>query len=495
MVHFDYIVVGGGSAGSIVAARLAENPKHTVLLLEAGASDVNDPRALLMSRLEDQDETYDWGYEAQTVAGSNQAIAYARAKMLGGCANHNDCAFFAPPASDLARWQHLGAKGWGPDAMRIALARVVAKIKIESSPKGNKLSRAFVDAAIELGLPEKNFRETIKQGTGWFPLNAMGDNRQSSSVAYLHPVIGRVKNLHVKTSALANKILFDGRKAIAVESTAGTFHARREIILCAGSINTPQLLMLSGLGPAAHLQSHGISVLHDMQGVGQNLVDHVAANIAFRLNQKVPSWQRTPCEATALLQVDDGAEAPDVLFHFILRLREKYVGRNQFGSVEHGVKFSPNVARPKSRGSVALSGRGIHNRPVIKLNYLSDADGHDQRILLAGLRFARKLAATSALAPWLADEVAPGIFAQSDEDMIVYMRDTCETVYHPAGTCRMGDLSDRMVVVSPDLKVRGMEGLRIADASVFPDMVTVNINNTVMMVAEQASMLISNDQP
>jgi choline dehydrogenase-like flavoprotein len=220
-------------------------------------------------------------------------------------------------------------------------------------------------------------------------------------------------------------------------------------------------------------------------------VDHVAANIAYRLKAPPPPWQRTPCEATALLQVDKDADAPDVLFHFILRLREKYVGRGQFAGIDHGVKISPNVARPRSRGSLLLSGPSIHDKPIINLNYLSDAEGYDMRILRAGLRFARHLAASPALAPWLDGEVAPGAFLQSDDDMNAYIKDTCETVYHPAGTCRMGDTGDRSTVVGPDLKVKGIEALRIADASVFPDMVTVNINNTVMMVAEKAVELVA----
>ena len=495
MDEFDYIIVGGGAAaGAIVATRLSENPKATVLLLEAGPSDVGDPRALQLSKLEEQGDDYDWGYDAATVPDGKHRISYAHAKMLGGCANHNDCAFLAPPPSDLARWERLGAKGWGQDGTRDALARVAAKIAIEQTPPGNTLSRAFIDAAIALGLPERNFREAVKPGTGWFPLNTSGDLRQSSSVAYLHPVMGQRKNLLVVTDALVSKILFDQRKAIAVETTTGTFHARNEIILCAGSINTPQLLMLSGIGPAAQLKQHGIHVQHDTPGVGQNLVDHVAANIALRLKTEMPPWQRTPCESTVLLQVEEDAETPDVLFHFIVRLREKYIGSNQFGGIEHGVKMSPNVARPKSRGSVMLSGNSINHKPIITLNYLSDTDGYDRRILLAGLRFARKLATASAFAPWLAEEIAPGVHIHSDHDMIAYMRDTCETVYHPSGTCRMGDPTDANVVVSPDLKVKGVDGLRIADASVFPDMVTVNINNTVMMVAEKASELISRQQ-
>ncbi|MCA0432733.1 MAG: GMC family oxidoreductase N-terminal domain-containing protein [Proteobacteria bacterium] len=487
---FDYIVVGGGAAGCIVAARLAESGRSTVLLVEAGRSDVGDGKALQMSRLEEQDASYDWGYAAETVAGSGNRIAYARARMLGGCANHNDCAFIAPHPSDLSRWQALGAKGWGPDGMRAALARVEQRIGIEPSPPGNALSRAFIDAGLELGLPERNFREGAAAGTGWFPLNAKGDFRQSSSVAYVHPLIGSQDKIRVLTECLVTGLTFDGNSVTGIETARGSFSARREVILCAGSINTPQLMMLSGLGPAEQLRRLGIGVRADMPGVGNNLVDHVSANIAFELKAPPPSWERTPCESTLLLQVDADAPAPDVLFHFILRLREKYVGRTQFAGVEHGVKFSPNVARPKSKGHLTLSSSDPHDLPKISLNYLSDPEGYDRRILLAGLRFARRLAATAALAPWLEREVAPGTGVQSDDDLFAYVRETCETVYHPSGTCRMGDAADPLSVVTPDLKVKGIAGLRVADASVFPDMVTVNINNTVMMVAEQAALLI-----
>jgi choline oxidase len=486
----DYLIIGGGSSGCVVAARLAEWTGAKIILLEAGRVDEGDPASLHMSKLEQQDETYDWGYTARTTRGGGE-IAYARAKMLGGCANHNDCAFMAPPASDLDRWETLGAKGWNARTLTAALARVEERTNIEASPPGNVLSRAFIDGARELGLPERNFREGVATGTGWFPLNARGDLRHSSSVTYLHPLAKLPANLLVMTGVLARRLIFEGRKAVGAETSAGRFRAAREVILCGGSINTPQLMMLSGLGPAEHLKSLGISVQHDLPGVGQNLVDHVAANVAFELKQPTPAWERTPCESTVLLQVDKDAPAPDVLFHFVMRLREKYVGLSQFGGVEHGVKLSPNVARPKSRGSLKLKSASPDDHPVIDLNYFSDVESYDRRVLLAGLRWARKLATTSALSPWLGREVAPGVNFESDDELFSYVKQTCETVYHPCATCRMGAADDRSSVVTPDLRVNGIHGLRVADASVFPDMVTVNINNTVMIVAEQAAAMIA----
>lgn len=486
--QFDYLVIGGGAAGCIVARRLAERlPSASVALLEAGKSDEHDPAAIYLSHLDQQDGSYDWGYQANTTRDSTQAMAYARAKMLGGCANHNDCAFIAPLATDLDRWQALGAEGWNSQALAPALKRVEESLHIQASPEGNALSRAFIDANRELGLPERNFRQTVDVGTGWFPLNAKGDLRQSSSIAYLHPLDQLPKNLQVFTEVMATHLLFDNKRVVGVSSNRGEFKSRIETILCAGSINTPHLLMLSGIGPAAQLQSFDIPVVQNSPGVGQNLIDHVAANICYELKSAPPPWALTPCEATALIKIDAEAIAPDVLFHFVLRLREKYVGADQYAGIEHGIKLSPNVARPKSRGFIELVSADPFVAPNIDLNYFSDPQGYDRRILTGGLRFARHLVKTNPLSNYLKSEIQPGLDIESGDDFFDYIKQNCETVYHPCGTCAIGS------VISADLKVTGVQGLRIADASVFPDMVTVNICNTVMMVAEQAADLIVRD--
>lgn len=262
------------------------------------------------------------------------------------------------------------------------------------------------------------------------------------------------------------------------------------MILCAGSINTPQLLLLSGIGDGKDLQRLGIPVTLDLPGVGKNLLDHVAANIACELHQASPAWALTPCESTALIKIDADAPAPDVLFHYVLMLRDKYTDDDSFSAVEHGLKLSPNVARPRSRGSLRLASPDIGIAPVIDLNYFSDREGYDQRILIAGLRYARELAATSTLAPWIKSEILPGPAVESDDEWLDYVRASCETVYHPSGSCKMGAANDTLAVVTPDLKVRGIDGMRVADASVFPSMVTVNICNTVMMIAERAAEFI-----
>jgi choline dehydrogenase-like flavoprotein len=483
-------VVGGGAAGCIVARRLADRLTCRITLLEAGPTDEGDPLATHLSRLDDQDDSYDWGYSALPVRGGRHAISYARAKMLGGCANHNDCAFIAPFPSDLERWVELGAAGWGPREMAPFLRRIEASLHIESSPPGNALSRAFLDAAGTLGLEERNFRNNPGAGCGWFPLNARGDLRQSSSIAYLHPLDDLPDNLRVITGINAHRLILEHGVASGVATDRGVIRARREIILCAGSINTPKLLMLSGIGPAGHLQELGIPVVRDLPGVGRNLLDHVAANVACELKQPCPPWERTPCEATAMIQLDPEAPAPEILYHFVLTLREKYQDNEFFGDFSHGVKISPNVARPRSRGSLRLAGNDPHLPPVIDLNYLSDPEGHDRRVLLGGLRFARELAATEPLGQWIQREIHPGPEAVRDEDILASAMESCETVYHPSGTCRMGSADSDTSVVTPDLKVLGMDHLRVADASVFPDMVTVNICNTVMMVAEKAADLV-----
>ena len=490
---WDYIVVGGGSAGCIVAARLAEMTEANILLLEAGRSDEADPLALQMSRLDDQDSSYDWGYVAAPVQGKAGRIKYARAIMLGGCANHNDCAFLPPPMSDLDRWASMGASGWDAASMQPALAAIEGRLNVESAPQGTSLSRAFIDAGLVLGLPFREYRSTIGPGAGWFPLNATGDLRQSSSVGYLHPLDDAPSNLDVRTNIKVTRVLMEHGRAVGVETPGGSLACCGEVILCAGSINTPHLLMLSGIGPAQHLKSHGIAVHADVPGVGRNLVDHVAANIVYELHKAPPQWLRTPCEAVITMQVDDTAGAPDLLFHFIPQLREKYLGEVRFGGARHGFKISPNVTRPKSRGWIELASADPDDKPLINLNYLSDPEGYDLKTLVHGLRQARRLGQSSALSHWAKRELAPGPDVISDDDLADYARDNCETVYHPAGTCRMGDESEADTVVLPDLKVKGVAGLRVVDASVFPDMITVNINNTVMMIGEHGAQLIAKD--
>lgn len=486
----DYLIVGGGSAGCILARRLAETGSDQVLLLEAGPSDEGDPVATELARLDEQDDSYDWGYLAQPTAASRHAIRYDRARMLGGCGNHNDCAFLLPPASDFETWVTLGASGWDAAALASAQRRLEQRVNIEASPVGNSIGRAFIDACTACGLPEINYRETINAGTGWFPLNADGPLRQSASIAYLHPLDRLPANLQVLTGTLATALVIEAGRVTGVDTDRGRITVRREVILCAGAINTPQLLMLSGIGPGEELQGAGIPPVVDLPGVGRNLLDHVAGNIACEMPAPPPAWARTPCEAVATIRVDPDAPAPDVLYHFIPTLRDKYSGIDHFDGVEHGLKISPNVARPKSRGRLSLSGNSIHDAPKIDLDYFSDPEGYDLRILVAGLRFARRLAAVPCLAQYISREILPGPQADSDAELADYLRDTCETVYHPSGTCRIGKPDDPLAVVTPDLRVRGIDGLRIADAAVFPSMVTVNINNTVMLVAERAAELI-----
>lgn len=480
--HCDYLVIGGGSAGCIVARRLAEKTKGRIILLEAGKADEGDPAATDLFRLDEQTADYDWGFLASTMAGLPPELKYARAKLLGGCANHNDCAFIRPPDSDFEEWERLGATGWNGAAMAPYFDKVMDTITVEPAPC-HRLSRAFMDAGRELGLEEVDFRKDVRQGTGLFPLNARGRLRQSSSVAYLHPLSALPKHLDVWTDTMAERLVFDGRKAIGAETSRGTIHARRGVVLAAGAVQTPQLLMVSGLGPGAHLCGHGIDVIADLPAVGRHLRDHVAAAVVWETREPVTPWQVCPFEATMMLKLDDDAPAPDILFHFGLRVREKYADGPRFGTLGPAVKASPNVTRARSEGSVSLSGPTMRDRPVIDLNYLSD--DYDRRLLLKALRFARRLGETDALRALCKAEIHPGPQVQTDDEWMSYVRRVCETVYHACGTAAIGR------VVTPDLKVKGTDNLFICDASVHPALITVNINSAVMMVAEKAADVIA----
>ncbi|MFO1169444.1 MAG: GMC family oxidoreductase [Hyphomicrobiaceae bacterium] len=485
----DFVIVGGGSAGAIIARRLAERTSGRIVLIEAGPSDEHDPTALYLSKLDEQ-QGLDWGFKATTCPGAPAQLKYLRARMLGGCGNHNDCAYLIPPDHDFEQWEQAGAKGWGPDGVSPYFRRIDERVNIYRFEDINPICKTFVAAGRELGYPERDFRAGVADGIGYFPLNSVGDLRHSSSVAYLHPVASLPKHLEVWTGTMAEKIVIENGRAVGVVTSRGTISARREVILTAGSLQTPQLLMVSGIGPAAELHRHGIGVVRDLPGVGNHLLDHVAAPVIWQIDRPVGPWQITHLQTTMLISIDKAAPAPDVLFHFGLRIREKYDAVPIYADVENGVRASPNVARARSTGRVTLASADIQDAPVIDLNYFSDPEGYDLRILREALKFSRRFATTKAFGSMVVKELAPGPDVLSDADLEAYMRQTCETVYHPSGTAVMGDPSRKETVVGPDLRVKGVDGLRVCDASVFPTMVTVNINNTVMMIAEKAADLI-----
>jgi choline dehydrogenase-like flavoprotein len=478
----DFLVIGGGSSGCIVAKRLAERTGGRIILLEAGKSDQGDPAATDLLRLDQQTPDYDWGFTASTLAGAPPELSYARAKLLGGCANHNDCAFLRPPDSDFDEWERRGATGWNAAAMAPCFDRIMQTVTVENAPR-HPLSQAFIDAGVELGLEEVDFRKGARTGVGVFPLNARGRLRQSSSVAYLHPLEALPGHLEVWTETFCTRIIFEKLKAAGAQTSRGEIFANRAVILTCGAIQTPQLMMVSGLGPAADLKKLGIDVIADLPDLGRHLQDHVAAPVVWETRAPVAPWTICPFEATMMLTLEAGAPAPDILFHFGLCVREKYGQHPRLAVDGPAVKASPNVTRARSEGRITLAGPAMHDKPVIDLNYF--ADTRDLSLLLRAMRFTRRIGETRAMRAVCKAEVRPGKDVQSDEEWIAYIRHVCETVYHPCGTAMIGK------VVTPDLRVKGIANLFVADASVFPTVPTVNINCAVMMAAEKAADLIS----
>ena len=483
--HCDYLIIGGGSSGAVVARRLAERTTGRIILIEAGRTDEGDPAAVDLKRLDEQTPDYDWGFRAATLAGAPPLLNYARARLLGGCANHNDCAFIRPPDSDFDEWERLGATGWNGAAMAPYWTRITDTITIETAPC-HPASRRFIEAGLELGLEEVDFGREVRQGVGLFPLNAKGRVRQSSSVAYLHPIAALPKHLEVWTECMASRIILEDGRAVGAETSRGDIRAARAVVLACGAIQTPQLMMVSGLGPGAELRAHGIAVRLDLPHLGRHLRDHVAAPVVWETHEPVSGWEICPFEATMMLQLEKDAPAPDILFHFGLRVREKYADRARLATRGPAVKASPNVTRARSEGEIRLSGPAMTDKPLIDLNYFSDPS--DLELLVEALKLTRRLGQTRAMQALCREEIHPGPAVQTDADWRDYIRSVCETVYHPCCTAAIGR------VVTPDLKVMGMDGLFIADASVFASLITVNINSAVMMTAEKAADCILSDQ-
>ncbi|WP_315747794.1 MULTISPECIES: choline dehydrogenase [unclassified Bradyrhizobium] len=528
-LEFDYVVVGAGSAGCVLANRLSADGKHKVLLLEAGPKDTNIwiHVPLGYGKLF-KDKTVNWMYQTEPEPGlDGRSVFQPRGKVLGGSSSINGLLYVRGQHEDYNRWRQRGNVGWGYDDVLPYFKRaenqqrgaddyhaVSGPLPVSDWRHDDPLSEAFVKAAVEAGLPyNPDFNGATQEGAGFFQTTTLRGRRASSAFCYLRPAKRRA-NLHIETDALAQRIVFEGRRARAVEfrqhGRVRTARARREILVASGAYNSPQLLQLSGVGPAELLKRHGIDIVLDAPGVGNDLQDHMQVRIVMRCSQRITlndivhhplrrvlagahyvAFRKGPLTiaagtAGAFFKTDPRLASPDIQIHFIPFSTDK------MGEQLHtysGFTASVCQLRPESRGSLKIRSADPAAPPEIRINYL--ASETDRRANVDGLRILRKILAAPALQPYVTDEAYPGSKVIADEDILAYCRQTGSTIYHPTSTCRMGN--DALAVVDERLRVRGIEGLRVVDASIMPDLVSGNTNAPVIMIAEKASDMILQD--
>ncbi|MEU2736700.1 GMC oxidoreductase [Streptomyces sp. NPDC007095] len=498
---YDYVVIGGGTAGSVIASRLTENADVTVAVIEGGPSDVGREDVLTLRRwMGLLGGELDYDYPTTVQPRGNSHIRHSRARVLGGCSSHNTLIAFKPLPSDWDEWETAGAKGWGAVPMEAYFARLLNNIVPVDEKDRNAIARDFVEAAQgALGVPrvEGFNKKPFTEGTGFFDLAYHPENnkRSSASVAYLHPVMDERPNLTLLLETWAYRLELEGTRATGVrvrakDGTESLVRARREVLLCAGAVDSPRLLLHSGIGPAHDLAELGIPVAHDLPGVGENLLDHPESVIVWETNGPIPENSAMDSDAGLFVRRDPEQAGPDLMFHFYQIPFTDNPERLGYERPAHGVSMTPNIPKPRSRGRLYLTSADPSVKPALDFRYFTDEDDYDGRTLVDGIRIARRIARTEPLAGWLKREVCPGPEVTDDEELSAYARQVAHTVYHPAGTCRMGATDDQLAVVDPELRVRGLDGLRIADASVFPTMPAVNPMIGVLMVGEKCAELI-----
>jgi choline oxidase len=495
---YDYIIVGAGTAGSVVAARLAENPATTVCLIEAGPTDDGNWEVLSVKNWPNLLGTaldYDYRIEEQTRG--NSLIRHSRGRVLGGCSSHNSCIAFRTPQYDMDTWLHLGCEGWGASETHPYFERVFEQVSLEKTPTINPLSLAFLEAAQQAGfaLLTFNIDGELREGVGVFQLNARNGLRQSSAQAYIHPMLPSAHNLTLLTNTVANKIMLDEHNvAYAVETDTAIIKASREIVLCCGTFDTPKLLLLSGIGPRHHLDEMGIPLKVELAGVGEHLLDHPEGVLIWEANQPVSDETTQYWEVGLFSKIFPASPAPDVMFHFGLVPFDWNTAPLGYPTARYGFSMTPNVPQAKSEGIVSLRSPDPKDAPRIDFRYFTDPEGYDEAVLLAGMKLARSIANQPALQRWIKRELAPGSQVQDEQELSEYARRTANTVYHPAGTCRMGASDQPLTVVDPELHVKGVHRLRVADASIFPTMISVNPCITCMMIGEKCADLLKRAQ-
>ncbi|MCA6215565.1 choline dehydrogenase [Ideonella sp. B7] len=527
---FDYVIVGGGSAGCVVANRLSANPAVKVCLIEAGPDDRQFPTNQLVNTPAGTmglmaNPRYDWMY---TLRGGQEVarrdIFCPRGKVLGGSSAINGTIYIRGNPRDYDQWARLGNTGWGYDQVlplfkrhenRLAGGNAFhgtgGELNVTNlrSPQG--VSKAFVEAALEAGYPANgDFNGTTQEGFGFFEVNQTRGERMSSARAFLHPVAHR-PNLTLLTGTATQRVVLQGRRATGVEVLVDgrrqLIEARREVVLSAGAIGSPQLLMLSGIGPAEHLRSHGIAVMHDLPGVGENFQDHqdvlviaksqrhdlfgwslaalpwmAASPFQFYLARRGP-WTSNTVEAGGFLKSNPTLQDPDLQ----LIIRPLLANQPQRKiPVGHGFSVHISLLRPASRGAVRLASASAADKPDLRPNFLSERV--DLERLMYGVRAVRKIIRTPAMAGYFAEELWPGAAADSDAEIEQFVREHVATTFHPAGTCKMG--VDERAVVDPQLRVHGIEGLRVADASIMPTIISGNTNAPTIMIGEKCAQMM-----
>lgn len=499
MDSYDFVIVGAGTAGCVLAARLSEDPDVSVLLLEAGAAQAPAGAEIPPAWPALLQSPANWGDVALGQTAAERPVLVARGRVLGGSSAINAMVFVRGHRSSYDRWAKEGAQGWGFDDMLPFLRRTETAKGRDPALRGmdgplvvgpatspNPVTAACLDAAEELGYRRADdISGGLEEGFGWTDLTIVTGRRQSALAAYLAPAMRR-GNLSVVTEALTHRLLIEGRRCVGVEYSVGgellRAGASGEVVVTAGAIGSPKLLMLSGIGPASALRPHGIEVVAELAGVGENLHDHPHAFIVYRSARPVPAAANNHGEALGLLRSDPGLDYPDLQILFV----DIPLIPPSDGGPESGYTIAPALMEPFSRGTVRLASDSPDAAPVVDPRYLSDQ--RDVEAMVTGLKIAREIGRAKALGPWRAEEAVPGPSADTDQALRHHADRTMQSYFHPVGTCRMG--TDGMSVVDLELRVHDISGLRIADGSVMPSIVSANTNATVYAIAERAATLI-----